>query len=134
MGARHDGAALPAGAIASTWLSATVLIAAGLYQLAPLKRACVTRCRSPLLQLMDNWRDGANGALKLGFHQGSWCVGCCWALMVLMFVVGVMNLAWMAILSGFVLAEKLMPARWHLDVVAGVTLVAWGGWLLAGAG
>lgn len=124
----------PMGAIASTYLSAGILIAAGLYQLTPLKRVCVIRCRSPLLQLMSGWRDGASGALRLGFGQGSWCVGCCWALMALMFVVGVMNLAWMAILAVFILAERLVPARWHLDAATGLGLVAWGGWLLAGAG
>ena len=119
------------GASANAYLSAGILIAAGLYQLTPLKRACVTRCRSPLLQLMNNWRDGRGGALRLGLGQGSYCVGCCWALMALLFVVGTMNLAWMAIVTIFVLAEKLVPARWHLDAVAGLSLVAWAGWLLA---
>ena len=123
----------PMGASANAYLSAGMLIAAGLYQLTPLKRACITRCRSPLLQLMNNWRDGAGGALRLGFGQGSYCVGCCWALMALLFVVGTMNLAWMAIVTVFVLAEKLVPARWHLDTVAGLALLAWAGWLLAGA-
>ncbi len=123
----------PMSASANAYLSAGILIAAGLYQLTPLKRACVARCRSPLLQLMNNWRDGTGGALRLGFAQGSYCVGCCWALMALLFVVGTMNLAWMAIVTIFVLAEKLVPARWHLDAVAGLALVAWGSWLLAGA-
>lgn len=123
----------PMGASANAYLSAGILVAAGLYQLTPLKRACVTRCRSPLLQLMSDWRDGTVGALRLGLGQGSWCVGCCWALMALLFVVGTMNIAWMAVVAIFVLAEKLVPARWHLDAAAGLVLVAWGGWVLAGA-
>ncbi|MGH8126869.1 MAG: DUF2182 domain-containing protein [Gammaproteobacteria bacterium] len=118
---------------ASAYLSAGILMVTGVYQLTPLKRACVMRCRSPLLQLMSGWRDGVGGALRLGLGQGSWCVGCCWALMALMFVVGVMNLAWMAILTVFVLAEKLVPERWHLDEAAGLLLLAAGGWLIAGA-
>lgn len=123
----------PMGASANVYLSAGILVAAGLYQLTPLKRACVAHCRSPLLQLMSGWRDGTGGALWLGLGQGSWCVGCCWALMALLFVVGTMNLAWMAIVAIFVLAEKLVPARWHVDAAAGLVLVAWGGWVLAGA-
>lgn len=125
------GAALlaPMGASASTWLSAGILAVAGLYQLAPLKRACVTRCRNPLLQLMSGWRDGLGGALRLGLGQGSYCVGCCWALMALMFVVGVMNLVWMAVLTVFLLGEKLVPVRWHLDHTVSLLLLAAGGWL-----
>lgn len=123
----------PMGASANLYLSAGILTAAGLYQLTPLKRACITRCRSPLLQLMNGWRDGTGGALRLGLGQGSYCVGCCWALMALLFVVGTMNLAWMAIVTIFVLAEKLAPVRWHLDAFTGLVLVAWGGWLLADA-
>ncbi|MGH8274017.1 MAG: DUF2182 domain-containing protein [Gammaproteobacteria bacterium] len=114
----------PMGASASIWLSAGVLAAAGVYQLTPLKHICVTRCRNPLLQLMGAWHDGVSGALRLGLKQGSWCIGCCWMLMALMFVVGVMNLAWMAILAVFLLAEKLVPARWHLDAAIGLLLLA----------
>lgn len=125
----------PMGAFADPYLSAGVLVVAGAYQLTPLKRLCVTRCRNPLLQLMGAWRDGARGALRLGFGQGSWCVACCWALMALVFVAGVMNLAWMAIITAFILAEKLAPARWRLDFVAGVLLIGAGAWIaLAAAG
>jgi predicted metal-binding membrane protein len=125
----------PIGALASPYLAAGVLIAAGVYQLTPLKRVCITRCRSPLLQLMGMWRDGGSGALRLGVGYGSWCVACCWALMVLMFVVGVMNLFWMAVITIFILAEKLAPARWRIDRIAGVLLIGVGAWVaLAVAG
>lgn len=117
------------GALANGYLSAGALVVAGVYQLTPQKRACITHCRQPLLKLMDAWRDGMGGALALGLGQGSWCVGCCWALMALLFVVGVMNLAWMAIVAAFILAEKLAPARWHLDWIAGVLLIGAGIWL-----
>lgn len=119
----------PMGALDRGYLAAGVLLVAGAYQLTPLKRACITRCRSPLLQLMSAWRDGAGGAFRLGLGQGSWCVGCCWALMALLFVAGVMNLAWMAIVAAFILAEKLAPRRWRLDWVAGVLLIGAGVWL-----
>lgn len=121
-----SGAALlsPMGTSTSTWLSASIVAAAGLYQLTPLKRICVSRCRNPLLQLMGAWRDGVPGALQLGLKQGSWCIGCCWALMTLMFVVGLMNLVWMAVLAVFFLAEKLVPVRWQLDTAMGVLLLA----------
>jgi predicted metal-binding membrane protein len=126
----HGALLSPMGAMVSPYLAAGILIGAGLYQWTPLKQVCVARCRSPFLQLMNGWRDGIGGAFRLGCSQGCWCVGCCWALMALMFVVGVMNLAWMAILSAFILIEKLVPARWHLDTAAGALLVLWGSWLL----
>lgn len=119
----------PMGAIASNTSAAVVLIVAGAYQLTPLKRTCVTHCRSPLLQLMGAWRDGKAGALRLGLVHGSWCVACCWALMALMFVAGVMNLGWMAIVALFILAEKLVPAHWHVDLVSGTLLIGAGVWM-----
>jgi predicted metal-binding membrane protein len=125
----------PTGALASPHLASGVLIAAGVYQLTPLKRVCITHCRSPLLQLMGTWRDGGSGALRLGFGYGSWCVACCWAIMALMFVVGVMNLFWMAVITIVILAEKLVPARWRIDLIAGVLLIGAGAWVaLAVAG
>ena len=80
----------------SRWLSAGVLIAAGLYQLSPLKHACLAHCRAPAAFLARHWRPGASGALRLGVMHGAYCVGCCWVLMVLLFVGGVMNLVWIA--------------------------------------
>lgn len=119
----------PLGAIASGHLAAGVLVVAGAYQLTPLKRACITHCRNPLLQLISTWRDGWIGALRLGWAHGSWCVACCWALMALMLVAGVMNLAWMAAVAALVLAEKLVPESWHFDLASGVVLICAGTWM-----
>lgn len=111
---------------ASMPLSAVILLAAGAFQFTSLKDACLTKCRSPLGFFLAEWRDGKAGALVLGVRHGSYCVGCCWALMAVMFVVGAMNLLWMAALTLFVLGEKLAPARWRFREVAGVALVLWG--------
>ena len=117
----------------SAWLSAGLLLAAGIYQFTPLKQACLSRCRSPLGYFMARWRDGAGGALRVGLQHGSYCVACCWALMAVMFVVGAMNLAWMALLALLVLGEKVIPATWRFDRVIGGALVAWGMWIAVGA-
>jgi len=114
------------------WLSAAVLMAAGLYQLTPFKRACLEHCRAPAQYLARHWRPGRAGALVMGLEHGAYCVGCCWALMVLLFVGGVMNLVWIAGLALFVLIEKLLPAGGRLAAAGGVALVAAGGWLAAG--
>ena len=82
---------------------------------------------------MARWRDGAGGALRVGLQHGSYCVACCWALMAVMFVVGAMNLAWMALLALLVLGEKVIPATWRFDRVIGGALVAWGMWIAVGA-
>ena len=125
----------PMMASASVALSGAVLIAAGVYQWTPLKRACLRHCQAPLSFILHlgGFRREPRGSLTLGLHHGLYCIGCCWALMVLLFVVGVMNLAWVAVLTVFVLVEKLVPARWHLDHAAGLLLFAAGGWLLARA-
>ena len=96
-------------AASSGWLSGSILIAAGVYQFTPLKGACLTRCRSPLGFLMGSWRDGRRGALRMGLRHGLYCLGCCWALMCVLFVVGVMNLLWVAAMTAFVLLEKVGP-------------------------
>lgn len=116
----------PTAASASRVMSGLVLLAAGIFQFTPLKTACLTKCRAPLGFFLAEWRDGKTGALVLGLRHGSYCVGCCWALMMVLFVVGVMNLAWMALLSVFSLGEKSVPARWHLSRIMGAILVAWG--------
>lgn len=116
----------PMGESASAWLSAAILMIAGLYQFLPLKHACLRRCRSPLAFFLMEWRDGRVGAFTLGIRHGAFCVGCCWALMAVMFVVGTMNLAWMAVVALAVLGEKLVPARWRFDSVVGVVLIVWG--------
>jgi predicted metal-binding membrane protein len=103
-----------------------LLIAAGIYQITPLKQACLTKCRTPLGFFMTRWRAGDRGALLMGLNHGMFCVGCCWLLMALMFVGGVMNLAWAAALAIFVLLEK--AARWGGAVsrVCGVIMVVAG--------
>jgi len=110
----------------STVLAGAVLIANGLYQWTPLKQACLRHCRSPLDFIVTRWRPGAGGAFLMGLDHGAVCVGCCWLLMLLLFVGGVMNLAWIAGIALFVLIEKLSPAGHWIGRGAGVVLVAWG--------
>lgn len=108
-------------------LSATVLVAAGLYQLSPLKQACLRRCRAPAEFLVHHWRPGRAGALLLGVRHGAYCVGCCWLLMALLFVGGVMNLVWIVALTLFVLVEKLAPTGAAIGKWSGVVLLVWAG-------
>jgi predicted metal-binding membrane protein len=110
-----------------------LLIAAGLYQFTPLKFACLNKCRSPLAFLMTEWRDGAQGAFVMGLRHGAYCVGCCWALMALLFVLGVMNLAWIALLATFVLIEKLASGGPWLSRASGLLLLGWGIWMVGWA-
>ena len=110
------------GAIALIIIGVVVVLA-GLYQLGPLKRACLAACRSPVDFLLRLWRPGLAGAVRLGFAHGRYCLGCCWALMLLLFVGGVMNLAWIASLALLVAAEKLAPARFRLSLSLGAVLV-----------
>ncbi len=103
-----------------------LLIAAGIYQFTPLKQACLTQCRSPLGFFMTQWRSGARGALAMGLNHGVFCVGCCWMLMALMFVAGVMNLAWAVALTIFVLLEKAAPWGGAVARASGAVMVASG--------
>ncbi|MFL5893695.1 MAG: DUF2182 domain-containing protein [Thermoleophilaceae bacterium] len=96
---------------AGRWVAGGILLAAAAYQLTPVKNACLTRCRGPLMFVMENWRPGRIGALRLGAVHGAWCVGCCWALMAALFALGVMSLGWMAFIAGLIAAEKLLPSR-----------------------
>jgi predicted metal-binding membrane protein len=116
----------------SARLGGAVLIAAGVYQWTPLKRACLTHCRSPLGFILSSWRDGPLGAFRMGLHHGVYCLGCCWALMGVLFVVGVMNLAWVAALAVFVLLEKMGPGVNGVARLGGVVLIAAGVVLIAG--
>jgi predicted metal-binding membrane protein len=123
----HQAAMLSAAmASSSSRLTGAILIAAGVYQLTPWKSRCLTHCRSPLGFLMTNWRDGTIGAFRMGFRHGAYCLGCCWALMCVLFVVGVMNLMWVAALTAFVLIEKLGPAGAIVARVAGAAMVVLG--------
>ena len=118
---------------ASPWLGGGILIAAGVYQWTPLKSACLRQCRSPLAFLVENWRPGMPGALRLGLHHGLYCVGCCWTLMLLLFVGGVMSLLWIAAIAAFVLLEKLAPYGAQGGRLSGLALVLAGAWVLASA-
>jgi len=123
----HDLALLSAVmASTSPLLGGGLLIAAGIFQWTPLKRACLTHCRSPLSFLMTGWREGQVGAFVMGLRHGAYCVGCCWILMALLFVAGVMNLVWVAAIAAFVLGEKVAPAGQLVSRLAGGALVVGG--------
>jgi predicted metal-binding membrane protein len=111
-------------------LGAGLLIGAGAYQLTPWKNACLARCRNPVHFFASHFQPGVRGALRLGFRYGIYCLGCCGLLMGLLFVGGVMNLFWIAALSVFVLAEKVIPRGASGGRVAGVAMIAAGAWLL----
>jgi predicted metal-binding membrane protein len=120
----------PMMASTSPWLGGTLLIAAGAYQVTPLKQACLQHCRSPVHFLTSHWRKGTGGAFRMGLAHGLFCVGCCWVLMALLFVGGVMNLLWIAALAAFVLLEKVVPHGLLLGRAAGGLLVLGGLWLI----
>jgi len=123
----HQAAMLSAAMSSSSGrLSGAILMSAGAYQLTPWKSKCLTHCRSPLGFLMTNWRDGTGSAFRLGFRHGAYCLGCCWALMCVLFVVGIMNLIWVAALTGFVLIEKTGPAGTVVARVAGTAMFVLG--------
>ncbi len=110
----------------SVWLSATLLMVAGLYQFTGAKRTCRNQCRSPLSLLLGSWRPGVLGALAMGTRYGVFCLGCCWALMALLFVGGVMNLAWIAALTVVVAIEKLGPSGHLIGNLLGLALLGAG--------
>ena len=112
----------PMMASASPYFGGGLLIAAGIYQLTPLKQACLNNCRSPIDFLSRSWRPGKAGAVIMGVHHGVYCVGCCWALMALLFLLGVMNLLWVAALAAFVLLEKIASYGNVLGRAAGVLM------------
>lgn len=115
---------------ATPLIGGAILIAAGVYQLTPLKYACLSRCQTPIGFLLSEWREGRAGALVMGARHGLFCVGCCWVLMALLFAGGVMNLAWVAAIGGFVLLEKLVSRGRIVTWGAGGALIGWGGFLL----
>ena len=110
----------------SMMLGGALLVAAGAWQLTPLKAACLRHCRSPLHLITHRWRKGRGGALRMGLEHGAYCLGCCWFLMGLLFYGGVMNLYWIAGLAAFVALEKTIPAGHWVGRVTGVVLLAWG--------
>ena len=115
----------------SPWLGGTLLIVAGLFQWSAWKNACLTHCRSPLSFLMTDWKEGREGAFVMGLKHGAYCTGCCWFLMSLLFVAGVMNLFWIAVLSILVLLEKVLSRGLVVGRISGAFLIAWGIWMLA---
>ena len=115
---------------ASPFVAGTILVTAGLYQLTPFKEACLQRCRSPFGFFMEHWSPGTFGALKMGLRHGVYCVGCCWGLMLLMFVGGAMSVVTMAALCVFILAERLLPPGPWVSKIPGLALTACGASLL----
>jgi predicted metal-binding membrane protein len=118
----------PMMATNSNLLGGLVLIATGLFQWTSLKQACLNYCRSPLIFIQDHggFQRTPLGSLGIGFRHGVYCVGCCWALMALLFVGGVMNVIWIALLTIFVLLEKVIPGGRLLSRIAGAGLIVWG--------
>lgn len=114
----------------SPYLGATLLIAAGLYQMTNLKEGCLKHCRSPIHFLSAHWRTGTGGAFRMGLDHGVYCVGCCWVLMALLFVGGVMNLLWIAALSAFILVEKIAPRGIFAGRIGGGLMILSSLWLI----
>ena len=128
----HAAALLsPAMAATSPLLAGGLFIAAGVFQWTPLKRTCLDTCRMPLSFLMANWREGPGGAFQMGLRHGLYCLGCCWALMALLFVAGVMNILWVVAIAAAVLVEKVVPHGDRVGRIAGLGLAATGALLAA---
>ena len=121
------------GESTSGYLGGGLLLLAGAFQWSPLKYACLKQCRTPMGFLMTSWRDGHRGALRMGLEHGAYCLGCCWALMLLLFVLGIMNLVWIAALAAFVLAEKVAPKGEWVSRITGVLMAGWGIWAIVSA-
>jgi predicted metal-binding membrane protein len=121
------------GAATGPVLGGSVLVLAGVFQVTPWKESCLGRCRTPLGFLLAEWRDGARGGLIMGLRHGAYCLGCCWALMAVLFVVGTMHLLWMAVIAGFVLIEKVAPRALRIRYAAATALIGWGVVTLASA-
>jgi predicted metal-binding membrane protein len=128
-----DRAALlsPMMVTSSPWLGALLLGFAGIYQLTPAKDTCLRHCRAPAYFISEHWRPGPTGAFRMGVVHGAFCLGCCWALMGLLFFGGVMNLLWIAAITAFVLAEKLLPAGRGTARWSGFAMIVAGGFMAA---
>jgi predicted metal-binding membrane protein len=116
------------------WLAGAALLCAAAYQLTPLKGACLARCRSPLGLMLGSWRPGRLGGFRLGLASGAWCAGCCWALMASLFALGVMSIAWTALVAALVALEKILPWRRVATGATSALLAALGALLLAAPG
>ena len=115
---------------AGRWVAAATLLAAAAYELTPLKEVCLGKCRSPLGLLLGSWRDGWSGPVRMGVRNGAWCVGCCWALMASFFALGIMSVAWMAVVAGLIALEKTLPWRRVATYATAALLLALGVLLL----
>jgi predicted metal-binding membrane protein len=113
-------------------LGGIILITAGVFQFTRLKYACLSHCRTPLGFLMAEWREGKLGALIMGLRHGVFCVGCCWLIMALLFVSGVMNLIWITVIAAYVLVEKLLPGGHKVSWSIGALMTGWGVWMIMG--
>jgi predicted metal-binding membrane protein len=113
-------------------LPSTLFVGGGLYQFSTLKRACLQQCRMPLAFLLAEWRPGVTGAVRLALLHWRECVRCCWTVMALMLAAGMMNVAWMSILTMVMLAEKAAPRGDDIRRVSGIAFILWGAWQLAG--
>ena len=127
-GALHNAGMLAAGERVAPVLASGLFMVAGAWQLTPLKQSCLYRCRSPMDFLVTHWRDGSAGAFAMGVRHGALCLGCCWALMLVLFAAGIMNLVWVAILAGWVLLEKVVPGGVVLARLGGAALLVFGAW------
>jgi predicted metal-binding membrane protein len=116
--------------VADRWLSSAILVGAGAYQWSPLKDKCLAQCRSPIRFITSHWHAGRLGALRMGVISGGYCFGCCWAIMLLLFVGGAMNLIWVAVITGFVLLEKVVPHGRLVSRITGLVLIGGGVFLL----
>ncbi len=112
-------------------LAGLAIVAAGLYQLSPLKRRCLRHCRSPVESIRDDWHPGWAGAVRMGFEHGAFCIGCCWGLMLILFALGVMSITWMLVVAGLIFAEKVLPSGERLSQAFAVAFVVVGIWVAA---
>jgi predicted metal-binding membrane protein len=127
----HRQALLSASmATTSAIFGGMMLVGAGIFQFTPFKRSCLTRCRGTLEFILTRWREGRSGAFQMGLEHGTFCAGCCWALMALLFVAGVMNIFWVAALTALVFLEKILPAQARVSLASGVALAGWGLFIL----
>lgn len=110
-------------------IAGAAIVAAGVYQLTPLKRVCLRHCRSPLDFVLGGWKEGTAGALRMGLEHGAYCVGCCWGLMLILFAIGVMSIVWMLVVAALIFAEKVLPFGHRLTPIFAVAFVAAGIWL-----
>lgn len=128
----RSGALIAGGRLTST-IGGGVLVAAGAYQFTTWKQACLRQCRTPMSFLLHDWREGTLGSLRMGLRHGLTCTGCCLGLMLVMFAVGVMSLAWMAVVTAIIAAEKVLPGGPRIATAGGALLIAGGVWVAAGA-